>query len=156
MGSPRPVPLAPTPVAHHFGTPVYVSGPWHPWIFWNFGIWVDLTPDRYPASVAPVVDPTDAAIAAAPPPPADDEPEVDADAEPPPPPLELPPFAAPDVQKRGFFDGDEIRLQVAIFDRATGRLLWLNESKTDGDPRDRGDIEHALDSLFDGASWAAR
>jgi hypothetical protein len=156
--TPHPVPLAPVPAPHYFG-PVYGEGPWHPWIAWNFGIFVDLTPDRYPAppaDVPPPPDSVDGRIAAAPPPPEDDA-EVDPDAEPPPPPrLELPPFAAPDMEHRGFFDGDEIRLQVAVLDRATGRLLWVNESKTDGDPRDRSDVEHALDEVFADSSWAAR
>jgi hypothetical protein len=153
------VPLAPAPGApRFFGGPVYVEGPWHPWIAWNFGIWVDLTPEPYPAPVAPIdagADPVEGQLAAAPPPPEDDS-DVDADAEPPSPPLELPPFAAPDVQRRGFFDGDEIRLQVAVLDRATGRLLWVNEAKTDGDPRDRSDVDRALDAVFESASWAAR
>jgi hypothetical protein len=154
----RPLPLAPGPPPAYFGPPVYVAAPWHPWIVWNFGIWLDLTPHEYPVQGAespPPPDAIDGRIAAAPPPPEDDA-DVEPDAEPPPPGLELPPFAIPDVEHRGFFDGDEIRLQVAVLDRATGRLLWVNEAKTDGDPRDRRDIDHALDTVFAGASWAAR
>jgi hypothetical protein len=152
-GVPRPVPLAPVPP--RYAAPIYFVEPWHPWIAWNIGIWVDLTPQRPPIAEPPVADPIEAQLASAPPPPEEDA-GPDMDAAPPPPPLDLPPFASPELDKRGFFDGDEIRLQVAVLDRATGRLLWANESKTDGDPRDRGDIDRALDATFDSASWAWR
>jgi hypothetical protein len=152
-----PAPSVPVFVPRHVAPAYY--GPWRPWIAWNFAFFIDLTPRPYAAYVAE--DPGEGEIATAlPPPPPEDDDDLPADSEPfaqpPPPPLELPPFVPPDVQKRGFFDGDEILLQVALLDRASGRLLWVKEAKTDGDPLDRDDVDRALDAVFAGVPWSSR
>jgi hypothetical protein len=92
-----------------------------------------------------------AAEDAAPPPdsPAGDEAEAA--------PLELPPLSPPadfSVSDRGFFDGNHLALQLDLFDRATGELLWSKSLASGGNPCDQGDVRNLVASALAGQPWA--
>jgi hypothetical protein len=84
--------------------------------------------------------------ASPPPPPAPGE-DVAAVSLPPPPPL--------DVESRGFFDGDSLRLELVVVDRHTGAPLWTKVVDGEVDPRDAQAVERLLyDAVADRSGWA--
>jgi hypothetical protein len=65
---------------------------------------------------------------------------------PPPPPLE--------VDRRGFFDGDSLRLELVVVDRRTGAPLWTKVVEGALDPRDAAAVERLLyGALADSSGW---
>ncbi len=71
---------------------------------------------------------------------------------PPPPPAPLPEMEKLDLDRHGFFDGDETVLEVDLIDRATGRVLWTRVARSDADPRDGDDMARLLDDALQGLS----
>ncbi len=74
------------------------------------------------------------------------------------PPAEIVPPAIPlafDLDDRGFFSGDQTQLELDLYDRADGRLLWRGAAQKDIDPRDAGDLGELFDLALGGQPWAA-
>lgn len=72
--------------------------------------------------------------------------ELAAIALPPPPPL--------DVDRRGFFQGDSLRLELVVVDRSSGAPLWSKVVDGEIDPRDAHAVEQLLrDAVADGRGW---
>jgi hypothetical protein len=85
---------------------------------------------------------------------AEDGPAEELPAPPPPPEFmlpELPPFQ---LQRRGFFDGDDTLLELDLVDRASGALLWSNQVRSNIDPRSRDDVDDLFVRALDNVSWA--
>jgi hypothetical protein len=65
----------------------------------------------------------------------------------PPPPL--------DLEQRGFFDGDTVRLELVVVDRHSGAPLWTKTVDGEIDPRDAAAVEQLLyDAVADQTGWA--
>jgi hypothetical protein len=84
-------------------------------------------------------------------------------AAPPPPPafqqdvsaVTLPPPLPLDVDRRGFFDGDSLRVELVVVDRHTGEPLWTKVVDGEVDPRDGQAVERLLyDAVADRSGWA--
>jgi hypothetical protein len=81
-----------------------------------------------------------------PPPPPPPEGELTAVSLPPPPPL--------DLENRGFFDGDTVRLELVVVDRHSGAPLWTKTVDGEIDPRDAAAVEQLLyDAVADQTGW---
>jgi hypothetical protein len=182
LPAPRPGPL-PRPAPGYPMYPAPYHGYDHgPFFSWGIGFWIDLTPPYYPPPVtdvtpgpwapppepppawsqAPdaeddwVVERPEGAIAGempdaapapeevAPPEPA----EPDDVAE-----LQLPPPEPLAVDRRGFFDGDLLRLEVWIVDRKTGQPLRKKTVKEGVDPRNAEAVRKALDKVLRPGGW---
>lgn len=81
---------------------------------------------------------------AAPPPAAEPEPVIE---------LAVPPLPDLSVTTRGFFAGDETVLEVDLFDRGTGALLWTKVVRDDVDPRDARAMTRLLDRALAKEPW---
>jgi hypothetical protein len=68
--------------------------------------------------------------------------------------ISLPPPRPLDLEERGFFAGDTLRLELAVVDRRTGAPLWTKEVEGEVDPRDAGAVEQLLaGALADVNGW---
>ncbi|WP_242394391.1 hypothetical protein [Anaeromyxobacter oryzisoli] len=152
----RPVP-APAPV----GVPVPwqqpYAGEWDGGTsFWlGFELAFVLPP---PCCAAPPVEgvPSAPSVTAAPAPYAPAAPGEAWAEEPPEVQLAVPPPPELRVESRGFFAGDETVLEVDLFDRRTGALLWTRAVRADVDPRNAHDVTRLLDRALAGEPWARR
>jgi hypothetical protein len=70
----------------------------------------------------------------------------------------LPPYPVPETppfnpEERGFFDGDEVVLELELRDARTDQVIWANAVKGSVDPRDQAALASLLDGAFAGQSW---
>ncbi|HUL60676.1 MAG TPA: hypothetical protein VLU43_15455 [Anaeromyxobacteraceae bacterium] len=72
------------------------------------------------------------------------------DVAPPPVTPALPPPAPLAWEKRGFFSGDEIVLDLVLVERRTGRTIWQREIHESADPRDAEAVSRAVDDALRG------
>jgi hypothetical protein len=146
-GKPVAVPrVRPPPVGAPLPRPVPRGGP-------NVSVQVfagvEVPPQREPPPGYVAYAPSDGwdRAAAPPPPPPAPEQELAAVTLPPPPPL--------DVDGRGFFDGDALRLELVVVDRRTGAPLWSKVVDGEVDPRDAQGVERLLyEAVADRGGWA--
>jgi len=68
--------------------------------------------------------------------------------------LELPEMPELLLSDRTFFSGDDTQLELDLFDRASGELLWSNFVEKDIDARDRGDLGELFAAALDKQPWA--
>lgn len=68
----------------------------------------------------------------------------------PPPP---PPFS---VKDRGFFDPDEVLVEMELREAKTGTILWGAAVRGWADPRDRTEVAKLLEKAIGGQPWARR
>jgi hypothetical protein len=69
--------------------------------------------------------------------------------------VSLPPLPPLALDDRGFFDGDTLRLELTLVDRATGAPLWVKRVEKGVDPRDAKAVRALLDgALDDPKGWA--
>jgi hypothetical protein len=145
-GKPVAVPRVrpPVPVGAPLPRPVARGGP-------NVSVQVfagvEVPPQREPPPGYVAYAPSDGWDGAAAPPAPAPEQELAAVTLPPPPPL--------DVDERGFFAGDALRLELVVVDRRTGAPLWSKIVDGEVDPRDAQGVERLLyDALADRGGWA--
>lgn len=68
--------------------------------------------------------------------------------------VSLPPPPPLDVDHRGFFDGDTVRLELVVVDRHSGAPLWTKTVDGEIDPRDAAAVEQLLyDAVADQTGW---
>ncbi len=68
----------------------------------------------------------------------------------------LPPPRPLDVEGRGFFDGDQLRLELVLVDRHSGVPLWVKTIEENVDVRDARAVRQVLDrALADPSGWSA-
>jgi hypothetical protein len=68
--------------------------------------------------------------------------------------VSLPPPRALDLERRGYFAGDLLRLELAVVDRRSGAAIWTKEVEGEVDPRDAAAVEKLLSAaLADGKGW---
>ena len=68
--------------------------------------------------------------------------------------ISLPPPSPLDVDKRGFFAGDTLRLELVVVDRKLGTPRWTKIVDAKVDPRDAQAVEKVLrDATADGSGW---
>ncbi len=68
----------------------------------------------------------------------------------------LPPPRPLDVEGRGFFDGDQLRLELVLVDRRGGNALWVKSVEDNVDVRDARAVRKLLDrALGDPSGWSA-
>jgi hypothetical protein len=68
----------------------------------------------------------------------------------------LPPLPPLEVDERGFFAGDLLRLELTLVDRTTGEPLWVKRVEQGADPRDARAVQALLDgALDDPKGWVA-
>jgi len=68
----------------------------------------------------------------------------------------LPPLPPLEVDERGFFEGDLLRLELTLVDRTTGEPLWVKRVEKGVDPRDPKAVQALLDrGLDDPKGWVA-
>jgi len=66
----------------------------------------------------------------------------------------LPPLPPLELDERGFFAGDLLRLELTLVDRTTGEPLWVKRVEKEVDPRDPKAVRALLDgALDDGRGW---
>ncbi|HEY6003301.1 MAG TPA: hypothetical protein VIV57_10545 [Anaeromyxobacter sp.] len=145
MASPRPAP-APggMPVR---APPVFVPRPVHPVIAVDVsaGVEVPLPVGEMPAQAA-YAEPPPIWYGAQPAPPWTLPPELASISLPPPPPL--------DLDRRGFFEGDTLRLELFVVDRGSGAPIWTKVVDGEVDPRDAQAVEKLLSgALADSSGW---
>jgi hypothetical protein len=136
---PRGAPLRPVPV--------FVPRPVHPVIAVDVSAGVEVPPPggEMPAQWAyaeppPVWDSQQPAPAWTPPP------ELASISLPPPPPL--------DLERRGFFEGDMLRLELFVVDRRDGAPIWTKVVDGEVDPRDARAVGQLLSgALADSNGW---
>jgi hypothetical protein len=63
--------------------------------------------------------------------------------------IRLPPLPPLELDERGFFDGDTLRLELTLVDRATGAPSWVKRVEKDVDPRDPRAVRALLDRALD-------
>lgn len=68
----------------------------------------------------------------------------------PPPP---PPFSMKD---RGFFDPDEVLLEMVLRDARSGAIIWSAALRGWADPRDRAEVAKLMEAALQGQAWARR
>lgn len=70
--------------------------------------------------------------------------------------LTLPPPEPLEVDRRGFFAKDLLRLELTLVDRHTGAPLWVKTVEAQTDPRDAAAVQALLDAALDDPSgWIA-
>jgi hypothetical protein len=141
---PTPVPR----VAPVRAPPVFVPRPAHPVIAVDVSAGIEIPP--------PGGEPPPGQWAYAEPPPA-------WGAEPPPQPwtpprdpatVTLPPPPPIELDRRGFFEGDTLRLELFVVDRRSGAPLWIKVVDGEVDPRDARAVEQLLSgALADTTGW---
>jgi len=67
--------------------------------------------------------------------------------------LPPPPFSVAD---RGFFDPDEVLLEVVLRDARSGAILWSAAVRAWADPRDRAEVARLVETALGGQPWARR
>ncbi len=68
--------------------------------------------------------------------------------------VSLPPPSPLDVDRRGFFDKDTLRLELVVVDRRAGTPQWTKVVEARVDPRDAQAVEQVLrDAVADGGGW---
>jgi len=68
--------------------------------------------------------------------------------------VSLPPPPPLDLERRGFFDGDTVRLELVVVDRHSGAPLWTKTVDGGIDPRDASKVEQLLyDAVADPTGW---
>jgi hypothetical protein len=139
---PAPAPAAapwrgPYPAAPSYG------GGW--FLDFQVGLWLDATPYRgpYAAAEPPALLTEPPAADATPLPPADAR--VDAVSLRPPPPLAL--------ERRDFFSGDELLLELVIVDRRDGLPLWRKVARKSVDPTDAPAVRRAFGEALAEGEW---
>jgi hypothetical protein len=75
--------------------------------------------------------------------------------EPPPPYVPPPPPTMP-VEERGFFDGDEVVIDLYLQDARSGDTLWSASARDWADPRDAAAVTRLLEQALAGHAWARR
>ncbi len=60
----------------------------------------------------------------------------------------LPPMPPPDLESRGFFDGDLLVLELTLVDRITGEPRWTKWVEEEADPCDAEAVRQVLDRAF--------
>lgn len=69
----------------------------------------------------------------------------------------LPPPRPLEVEKRGFFAGDQLRLELMLVDPQGGAVRWVKSVERDVDVRDAAAVRKVLDGAFaDPDGWTAR
>jgi hypothetical protein len=68
--------------------------------------------------------------------------------------LAVPPAPELHVASRGFFARDETVLELDLFDRATGGLIWSKVVRDGVDPRDARAVTRLVDRALAGQEWA--
>jgi hypothetical protein len=66
--------------------------------------------------------------------------------------ISLPPLQPLEVERRGFFAGDALRLELTLVDRSTGDPLWVKTIEKDVDPRDGKAVRALVDGALDDPS----
>lgn len=66
----------------------------------------------------------------------------------------LPPLPDLELERRGFFDGDDALIELDLVDRADGRLLWDRVVRGDADARDGEQIGALVESALADQPWA--
>jgi hypothetical protein len=70
--------------------------------------------------------------------------------------ISLPPPPPLDLERRGFFEGDTLRLELVVVDRRGGAPLWSKTVDGEVDPRDPAAVERLLQgALADPRGWTA-
>ncbi len=63
--------------------------------------------------------------------------------------LLLPPLPPLDLESRGFFTGDQVRVELWLVDRQSGAPLWVKTAEEGTDPRDAEAMKALLDRALD-------
>jgi hypothetical protein len=66
--------------------------------------------------------------------------------------IRLPPLPPFPVEERGFWDGDALRLELTLVERASGAPLWVKRVEQGIDPRDARAVRALLDKALDDPS----
>lgn len=159
LPAPRPPGLLPRPAPPSGGWAL-ARGPRHHhapavnvWIGWSAEVRVPLAPLEVVEDGPVMVDAAQPPYAWLPPPLAADEAQAMEDAADA---ISLPPLPPLEVDDRGFFAGDTLRLELTLVDRATGEPVWVKRVEKDVDPRDPKAVRALLDrALDDPKGWLA-
>jgi hypothetical protein len=61
----------------------------------------------------------------------------------------LPPLVPLDVESRGFFADDFVRVELLLVDRSSGAPLWVKVVEAESDPRDASRVKELIDRALD-------